>query len=195
MERNVGQPLTITTLVDVMNLIGKCVIAGNVRRTAEIAFGDPGSEEYVNLKNYEANPERVGYGWTSNNSVFADLGMDYRSLVPRITANGEPGLAWLENMRNYGRMGQPPDYADRRASGGNPCLEQTLESFELCCLVETFPHKHETLDDFRKTLASAFLYAKTVTLGETHWPRTNRVMLRNRRVGCSISGVAQFISR
>lgn len=39
------------------------------------------------------------------------------------------------------------------------------------------------------------LYAKTVTLGKTHWPETNRVMLRNRRIGCSMSGIAQFIAK
>lgn len=39
------------------------------------------------------------------------------------------------------------------------------------------------------------MYAKTVTLGRTHWVDTNRVMLRNRRIGCSVSGVAQFIAR
>ena len=44
------------------------------------------------------------------------------------------------------------------------------------------------------TLKYAYLYAKTVTLGQTHWPETNRVMLRNRRIGCSMSGIAQFIS-
>ena len=31
--------------------------------------------------------------------------------------------------------------------GGNPCLEQTLESYELCCLVETFLDNH---DSFRR---------------------------------------------
>ena len=36
---------------------------------------------------------------------------------------------------------------------------------------------------------------KTVTLGRTHWSDTNRVMLRNRRIGCSVSGVAQFITK
>ena len=40
----------------------------------------------------------------------------------------------------------------------------------------------------------AYLYAKTVTLGQTHWPLTNRVLLRNRRIGCSMSGISQFIS-
>ena len=39
------------------------------------------------------------------------------------------------------------------------------------------------------------LYAKTVTLGRTHWSETNRVMLRNRRIGCSVSGVIQFITK
>ncbi len=49
--------------------------------------------------------------------------------------------------------------------------------------------------EFMETLESAYLYAKTVTLGETHWPETNRVLLRNRRIGCSMSGIAQFISK
>jgi ribonucleotide reductase alpha subunit len=195
LDANAPQPLSVTTIVDVMNLIGKCVVAGNVRRTAEIAFGDPRSDEYIDLKNYELNPHRVGHGWTSNNSVFAELGMDYDHLVPRIQANGEPGFAWLDNMRNFGRMNGTPDASDHRAMGGNPCLEQTLESYELCCLVETFPNRHASRAEFEKTLRSAFLYAKTVTLGETHWPQSNRVMLRNRRIGCSVSGVAQFISR
>src|SRR6266480_5010270 len=82
-----------------------------------------------------------------------------------------------------------------RARGGNPCLEQTLESYELCCLVETFPSNHASLEDFLDTLQIAFLYAKTVTLGKTHWPQSNAVMLRNRRIGCGLSGVAQFISK
>lgn len=190
---NAGAPLSVTTVVDVMNLIGRCVVAGNVRQTAEIAFGDATLDEYLDLKNYEVNPRRAPFGWTSNNSVFAERGMDYGPVCDRIRDNGEPGLAWLDNMREYGRMnGAAPDGRDRRAMGGNPCLEQTLESYEMCCLVETFPHRHESLDDFRRTLKYAFLYAKTVTLGRTQWPETNRVMLRNRRIGCSVSGVAQF---
>ena len=191
---NAGAPLTVTTIVDIMNLIGKCVVAGNVRRTAEIVFGDPHSEEYLDLKNYKVNKHRDQYGWTSNNSIFAELGMDYSDVCKRIVHNGEPGFAWLENMKGYSRMKNGKDNKDHRAAGGNPCLEQTLESYELCCLVETFPDKHESLEDYKKTLKYAYLYAKTVTLGKTHWPETNRVMLRNRRIGCSVSGIAQFIT-
>jgi adenosylcobalamin-dependent ribonucleoside-triphosphate reductase len=191
----IGKPLSLTAIVDIMNLIGKCVVSGNVRRTAEIVFGCPESEEYLDLKNYKVNPSRETFGWTSNNSVFASVGMDYSKSAERVRINGEPGFAWLDNMQKYGRMGDAPDWKDRRASGGNPCLEQTLESHELCCLVETFPANHDSLEDYLNTLQYAYLYAKTVTLGKTHWPETNRVMLRNRRIGCSMSGIAQFIAQ
>lgn len=189
-----GQPLTVTAIVDLMNLIGKCVVSGNLRQTAEIAFGDPFDDDYVDLKDYDVNPHRAAYGWTSNNSVFAELGMDYSYICERVAKNGEPGFAWLENMQRYSRMRGIPDDKDKRALGGNPCLEQTLESYELCCLVETFPNNHDSVEDYKRTLKYAYLYAKTVTLGQTHWPVTNRVMLRNRRIGCSMSGVAQMIA-
>lgn len=190
----IGKPITVTVIVDIMNLIGRCVVAGNVRRTAEIAFGDPNSDEYISLKDYDVNPRRANFGWLSNNSVYATLGMNYEKICEKVRQNGEPGFAWLDNMQQYGRMADPPNFKDRRAKGGNPCLEQTLESYEMCCLVETFPAKHDSFEDFVRTLRSAFLYAKTVTLGSTHWKRTNEVMLRNRRIGCSMSGIAQFIS-
>jgi ribonucleoside-triphosphate reductase (thioredoxin) len=196
--------LSVTCIVDIMNLIGKCVVSGNVRRTAEIAFGEE-SSEFLNLKDYDINPNRSSYGWTSNNSIFATIGMNYEKISDKIMKNGEPGLAWLSNMRDYSRMNGSPDYLDLRGfvlflfiflvGGGNPCLEQSLESYELCCLVETFPDKHEDLNDYLKTLESAFLYAKTVTLGQTHWIESNSVMSRNRRIGCSMSGIAQFIER
>ncbi|OWZ09177.1 Ribonucleoside-triphosphate reductase, adenosylcobalamin-dependent [Phytophthora megakarya] len=190
-----GKLLTARGIVDIMNQMGVCVVSGNVRRTAEIAFGDYNDEEYVDLKNYEKNPDRAAYGWTSNNSIFADIGMDYKPIAERIVRNGEPGFAWLENMRNFGRMNGVKDDRDRNASGGNPCLEQTLESYEMCCLVETFPYNHDSLEDFLETLKYAYMYAKTVTLGQTQWSRTNEVMQRNRRIGCSImSGITQFIS-
>ena len=195
LEKNSGEPITTTTIVDIMNLIGKCVVAGNVRRTAEIVFGEPDDEEYLDLKNYKVNPHREQYGWTSNNSIFAELGMDYTEAAERINDNGEPGFAWLENMRKFSRMKNGGDNKDHRVMGGNPCLEQSLESYELCCLVETFPANHDSLEDYQRTLKYAYLYAKSVTLGKTHWSDTNRVMLRNRRIGCSVSGVAQFITQ
>ena len=60
----------------------------------------------------------------------------------------------------------------------------------MCCLVEVFPLNHSSYEDFEETLQTAFLYAKTVTLGLPHWKRSSEVMARNRRIGCSLSGIA-----
>jgi adenosylcobalamin-dependent ribonucleoside-triphosphate reductase len=79
--------------------------------------------------------------------------------------------------------------------GFNPCVEQQLEDAELCCLVETFPAKHEDLDDYLRTLKIAYLYGKTITLSSTHWPETNAKMLKNRRIGLSQSGVVQAFNK
>lgn len=67
----------------------------------------------------------------------------------------------------------------------------------MCCLVETFPDRHSVLAEFKDTLELAFMYAKTVTLGlpSDQWPRTAEVMARNRRIGTSMSGIAQFVSK
>ena len=48
------------------------------------------------------------YGWTSNNSVFCETGMNYEDICKRVAINGEPGFAWLDNARKYGRMGEAP---------------------------------------------------------------------------------------
>jgi len=75
------------------------------------------------------------------------------------------------------------------------CSEQTLNSMELCTLVETFPANHDSFDDFAKTLKFAYLYAKTVTLVMTHNQKTNNVMAHNRRIGCSMSGIVQAVHK
>jgi hypothetical protein len=46
-----------------------------------------------------------------------------------------------------------------------------------------------------ETLKYAYLYAKTVTLVPTHNKLTNSVMLRNRRIGCSMSGIVQAFKK
>lgn len=190
-----GQPLTSTDITDIMNLVGKCVVSANVRRSAQIALGLPGDEAFLDLKNWEVNPERNGrdgWGHLSNNSVHVLVGSDHSHVLSRIAANGEPGLYWLENANAYGRMVDPPDNKDYRVRGVNPCGEQPLENNELCTLVETYPTRHDSLEDYHRTLKFAYLYGKTVTLLMTRWPETNEVMIRNRRIGLSMTGVAAF---
>ncbi|MEM3113356.1 MAG: fused protease/ribonucleoside-triphosphate reductase [Candidatus Pacearchaeota archaeon] len=196
LNNRLGWPLTSGDIVDTQNLIGKGVVAGNVRRTAEIAFGKPGDEEFLDLKNPDLYPNELkSHRWASNNSILAEIGMDYKEIAERIMKNGEPGLIWLENVRHYGRMIDPKGDWDIKAEGANPCVEQSLESYEICNLVETFPANHDSLDDFKRTLKFAYLYAKTVSLGESHWEETNRVLQRNRRIGTSMTGIQQLIAK
>jgi ribonucleoside-triphosphate reductase len=190
-----GEKLSSTDIVDICNLIGKCVVSGNVRRSAELALGDADDLAFLDLKNYELNPVRMGadgWGHSSNNSIAAHVGGNYDNLVDRIIANGEPGLVYLDVCRSFGRLVDPANNKDHRVMGVNPCAEQTLESYECCTLVESFPINHDTLEDYHKTLKVAYLYGKAVTLLPTHWPEVNEVMQRNRRIGCSVSGSAQF---
>ena len=197
LQAHAGAKMTSRLIVDIMNLIGRCVVAGNVRRTAEIAFGEESDATFLDLKNYDRFPERREWGWVSNNSVFAALGTDYARISERIVSNGEPGICWLENMQKYSRMADPPDWRDRLVRGGNPCMEQSLENREMCNLVETFPARHASLDDFLATLRCALLYAKTVTLvpsGALDSGHTDEVVTRNRRIGCSVSGLTQFLA-
>lgn len=191
-----GSTITASAIVDICNLIGRCVVAGNVRRSAEIAFGDPNDDEFLNLKNPALHQDAMDHHrWASNNSIFGTVGMDYSKVAALTAKNGEPGYQWLDNARAYGRMGGTKDFSDMRVMGANPCVEQSLEDRELCCLVETFPGLHENFEDYKKTLKYAYLYAKTVTLMPTHDDRTNTVMMRNRRIGCSMSGITQAMAK
>ena len=196
LESRVGEAVTSTDIVDIFNMVGRAVVSGNVRRTAEILFGDPNDIEFMELKNPKTNKEKLmKYRWASNNSIFAEIGMSYDDVAKRTAKNGEPGYMWLSNAKAFSRMNGKKDNKDERAMGGNPCLEQTLEPYELCCLSETYPSNHETLDDWVETLKYAYLYAKTVTLIPTHNELTNSVMLRNRRIGCSLSGITQSFKK
>ena len=99
-------------------------------------------------------------------------------------------------MREYGRMrGDERNNKDKRVMGANPCVEITLEDRELCNLVELIPSNHDDIDDFKKTIKYAYLFAKTITLLNTNWSETNKVMLRNRRIGLSITGIVQFMEK
>lgn len=118
-----GTKITSVDIVDVMNMIGACVVAGNVRRSAEISFGFPDDHDFVTMKDYNKHPEEVmSHRWASNNSVFAEVGKtDYGPIAESIALNGEPGLIWLDNMQKYGRLKDGITWADRNVAGSNPC--------------------------------------------------------------------------
>lgn len=200
-SQRVGDPCDSRLIADIGNLIGVCVVSGNVRRSAELLMGRLDDKDFLNLKNhdvfgernvYDEDEDKSGWGWMSNNSVSVSVGDDLSPVVEGIARNGEPGVIWMDLSRQYGRMDDPRNDRDSRAAGYNPCAEQTLESMECCTLVETYLNRHDSIEDYKRTLKFAYLYAKTVTLLPTHWAETNAIMQRNRRIGTSMSGIANF---
>ena len=92
--------------------------------SAEICLGDAEDEDFINLKNFDINPERGDIAWMSNNSVVLKADKDFSdfSFIPdmarRIRDNGEPGMINLHNIQKYGRLG---DHSPDTANLVNPC--------------------------------------------------------------------------
>jgi adenosylcobalamin-dependent ribonucleoside-triphosphate reductase len=192
--------LTSVAIVDVMNYIGKFVVSGNVRRSSEIAIGQEDDLDFIQMKNPKLyKKELIDRRWASNNAIFVTPKSSFCHAVQSITENGEPGFIFLDNARHYGRMkdGWNPENSSKfdACIGFNPCAEQGLKHAELCNLVETFPANHDSAEEYHETLKFAFMYAKTVTLLPTHSALTNQVMLSNRRIGLSMSGIQQALKK
>ena len=119
-------------VADVMNILGVCVIAGNVRRSAEIAVGSPDDSTFIHMKDigHEERQSdgtklwipgeyahRAGHSYMSNNSVWLDSDQDFEripELVWHIVGNegrGEPGFINARNIRTRGR------YRDKVGNG------------------------------------------------------------------------------
>jgi ribonucleotide reductase alpha subunit len=56
-----GEKVTRKDIADIGNLIGVCVVSGNVRRSAELLIGRIDDPDFLNLKNAEVYPERNSY--------------------------------------------------------------------------------------------------------------------------------------
>lgn len=120
-----GECNSVRTFSDIANSIGACIIAGNVRRSAEVILGDINDSVFLNLKNYNLNPEREEIGWMSNNTVCLEETSDFLKLdniVESICNNGEPGILNVKNLQKYERyniIGRPD-----KANMCNPCLSK-----------------------------------------------------------------------
>lgn len=200
LDRRVANEIThMRCVADIINFIGCCVVAGNIRRSSEILMIDSQAEsynEFLDLKNYNKNPERMNFGYMSNNSVVLSQTKEFSARLPeiaqRIKNNGEPGFMNLLNIQKYGRYGQ---VKEDKADMVNPCGEIALEHRETCNLSEVFPTRTSDLDDFLTACKLATFYCKTISLLPTHHKSTNTVIARNRRIGVSISGVTEFMAR
>lgn len=174
---------------NIPNHVGVCVVAGNVRRSAELMKGKVNDPTFLDLKNYEKFPEREAFGWMSNNSVELETDEDFMMLgeiAKRVIRNGEPGYINRRNMP-FARIGKKMRGMRKdRAVGFNPCGEIPLEHREVCNLSETLPTMCDSHAAWLNACRYATLYSTTVSLLPTHQPSTNRVVARNRRIGVGI---------
>lgn len=193
----IGRQITTIEALDMGNLIGKCVVAGNVRRSAELCGGSPKDKEFREAKLIDwANPPENTARWASNNSVIIGLDYDdFEELAEAIGANGEPGVINLDLARNYGRIVDGPQPGiDAYVVITNPCGEIFLEDGEPCNLVELFlPRIFELGYDPKRIARLAQRYAYRVTFADySSWGITQEVIERNRRIGVSLSGTEDW---
>lgn len=197
LNERVGQHLSTVDAVDLENLVGKCVVSGGMRRTAQIAGSDIDANEFITMKQDQA--KLMSHRWCSNNSVIVEdpdqlTDEVLHHVAEAIKVNGEPGIVHLWNTRNYGRMVDGLKIGvDGRVEFVNPCGEVGLENFEACNLVEIFPSIIKKLGKSLKRVAEiATRYAKRVTFVKLDWARSQEVMDRNRRLGVSLSGLQDW---
>lgn len=174
---------------DLGNMLGVCVVAGNVRRSAELMKGNPHDLVFMNLKDYNQHPERQDWGWMSNNTAALEQPRDFEQLgevAKRVVTRGEPGIMNLRNFP-YGRVGKSMKGMRKdKARGLNPCGEVPLEDKELCNVAETLPTRCKTTKRWYTATEYATMYCSSVSLLSTHREETNRIVARNRRIAVGI---------
>jgi len=183
-----GRKLNPTDCLDIMNLIGSVVVAGNVRRSAQIALGDPEETYFLKAKRWDLS-NVPNHRCMSNNSVVANCYEDlsdtfWESYDPGV---GEPlGFINLAAARNYGRMLDGPK-PDGGVIGCNPCGEISLESYESCNLAEIFLPRVNA-EEFKTAAYLMYKVTRLISGMTFQYPETREVAQRNRRLGISVSG-------
>lgn len=180
---------------DLVCIIGECVVAGGVRRSALISLSDLNDAEMRNAKTgrfFDEHPQR----WVANNSaVYTKRPSDDVLLTEWLaltrSGTGERGLFVRDNVERAlparRRAVNPPD----TEYGTNPCGEVVLCDRQFCNLTEVVARPTDTLDTLeRKVRVAALLGTYQATL--THLPylsaRWRENAERERLLGVSITG-------
>ncbi|MBA1392507.1 ribonucleoside-triphosphate reductase, adenosylcobalamin-dependent, partial [Lactobacillus sp. XV13L] len=186
--------LTSVDATDICNLIGKTVVAGNVRRSAELALGSKDDQDFITMK--QDKDKLYHHRWASNNSVAIDSKFrDYEPIANGIRENGEPGVVNLDLSRNYGRIIDGyQEGIDGEVEGTNPCGEISLANGEPCNLFEVFPAIAEEQGwDLKEVFGLAARYTKRVTFSDYDWEISRSIIYKNRRIGVSMSGIQDWL--
>lgn len=177
--------------LDVMNIIGKIVVAGNVRRSAQIALGDHDDLEYLRAKRWDLGGI-PNWRAMSNNSVVCDDVADLpEEFWEGYKGNGEPyGLINLESSRRMGRTGET-EYPDPDVMGYNPCAEQSLAPYETCCLAEIYLPNIESEVELKKVAKYLYRINKHSLAIKCSVKETEEIVHKNMRMGIGVTGYLQ----
>lgn len=196
MDGAVGREMTSVEVLDIMNIIGSIVVAGNVRRSAEIAVGSIDDEAYLMAKRWDLGNIPIERAM-SNNTVYATA--EQMKNMPELIwegykGNGEPyGFFNLEAARTFGRTGE--DRPDPSVVGVNPCAEIPLANRESCNLSEIYlpmvDSKEELID-----LAKLLYKVQKATSALSYLdPTSDKITSQNMRLGLGVTGVAQAMDK
>jgi len=176
-----------------MNIIGSIVVAGNVRRSAQIALGSIDDIDFINAKNWNIGTV-PNHRCMSNNSVAVnDITKCSENFWKLYEGEGEPyGLINLNTCRNYGRMVDGlNENVDSNVIGVNPCGEITLESYEACNLAEIFLPNIKNVAQFKEVARLLYESCKTISQLPFIYSETKEVVKKNQRIGIGITGYMQ----
>jgi len=183
-----GQQLRPIDCLDIMNIIGMIVVAGNVRRSAQLAIGDYDDLEYLKAKRWDLG-KIPNWRAMSNNSVDCNDGKMLPQEFWDTYEQGEPyGLVNIELSRKEGRSGET-QYPDPDVQGYNPCAEQSLADKETCCLAEVYLPNIESYEELKKVVTMLYRVNKHSLALKCHHKETQEIVNKNMRMGIGITGV------
>jgi ribonucleoside-triphosphate reductase (thioredoxin) len=187
-----GKQLRPIDCLDIMNIIGYVVVAGNVRRSAQIAIGDMDDLQFLNAKRWDLGNIPNWRAMSNNSVVCNDMSLLPEQFWQGYMGNGEPyGLINLKLARSVGRLKDGRKYPDKKIVGFNPCAEQSLEDKETCCLAELFLPNIDSLEQLKDVAMLLYKICKHSLALPCHHEDTGDVVHKNMRMGIGVTGVLQ----
>jgi hypothetical protein len=191
LKRRRGKKVRPIDCLDIMNIIGSIIVAGNVRRSAQIAIGDPDDIEFLLAKRWDLGSVPAWRGMSNNSVACDDIGDLHELFWETYSGNSEPyGLINLRLSRKIGRLGDT-NYPDPLVAVYNPCAEQSLEDKETCCLSEVFLPNVTSKNELIDLLILLYRVNKHSLLLPCHHPETDAVVFKNMRMGIGMTGILQ----
>lgn len=188
LQNRKGKQLRPIDCLDIMNIIGSIVVAGNVRRSAQIAIGDYDDLEFLKAKRWDLGPI-PNWRSMSNNSIDCHDAKLLPDEFWQTYEQGEPyGIVNIALSKKIGRLGDYK-YPDPDVEGYNPCAEQSLANFETCCLAEIYLPNIDSYENLKKVATMLYRVNKHSLALSCHHPETQEIVNSNMRMGIGITGV------